>query len=383
MDDQKVVVTAPCVLFAFEHVSIPQTHSPAYDDIFQPKKGPNQKEKLHFINQLSQYRQNLAHVLVESTIGDVHIQAAGNFLSLLVHTMDQCRNNDTVHVKRQGATWTSALHIQHTEMHRSEDGEYDVSMAYLTLAFLLSNKAYAAIHNNAIAVDEALKSACHLMRQAAGVVQALQTNVTSKWTNIAIGRTTDVVPSTVDALISMFMGEAHQLAIWKGNLTGSLSTGSLVKLHQTTYRMYEKAEEKLRSLHEVDRSRLDPGLKQFIHNQLFLNRALMYKYLSMGAYTEGKYGLAVGFMRRAKASSPKIFPTPVTRLTTLRAHVEAELKVINELLVRYEHENSTIYYAAIPAEDQLTLPEGKPLFEPIPYTIPAIPTKFVDLRSAP
>lgn len=381
--DDKPLVTAPCVVFAFEHVSIPQPEHPSYESIFQPKKGPNQKEKVHFLKQLSQHRQNLFYVLTQSTTSDVHIQAAENFLSLLVHVWERTKDNDNIAVKKSAASWSSAIHFQSVDQHKCDDPQYDISMAYLTLAYLLANKANEAIHTTGTSAEEALKAACQCMRQAAGVVQALQTTVTSQWTNIAIGRSADVVPPTVDALICMFMGEAHQLAIWKGNLSGSISPGSLAKLHLMTSKLYEKAEGNLRSLHEVDLARLDPGIKQFVHSQVMLNRALAFKYLAMSAHTDGKFGQAVGYMRRAKVSAPKIFPTPVTRLTTLRAHVEAELQVIHSLLASYEHENSTIYYEAVPLDDQLTLPEAKPLFEPLPFAMPPLPVKLVDLRSAP
>eukprot|EP00301_Raphidiophrys_heterophryoidea_P027428 c9652_g2_i1.p1 GENE.c9652_g2_i1~~c9652_g2_i1.p1 ORF type:complete len:374 (-),score=98.20 c9652_g2_i1:108-1229(-) len=373
-------MTASLVLF--DPLPIPEPFH--YEIVFEPKACKNQKQKAHYLSQLTQYRENFRYALQTSSTFEHQIQAAEAFVAILIDVASQRKGNTTLKMKFMNFQWKTCLHNENLEFAQNDISEFDVSMSLLTLGYITVN--HATKHYNNQDDPDAIKMASQEFRKAAGIFQFLLVTVTEKWINLPRGRPVEVLKPVVQCLIDLCLAQAHQLAIVQGERTKTIGPAVLSKLLRHVVDSFEHANSCLQQLGEADRGVLNLDFKQFINLQVLLNRAKLCKVMAAQAYEQEKYGEAIAYLEKSIPSLNLLEGVPVRRtgrgLTSLYHEIDAEIPKIRQLLQGYKHDNSTIYFQEVPQDSKLKFPEAKSLFTFVPFQVPPLPVDRVDLKAA-
>ncbi|KAM7484529.1 hypothetical protein LguiA_000538 [Lonicera macranthoides] len=95
-------------------------------------------------------------------------------------------------------------------------------------------------------------------------------------------------------------------------------------------------------------------MQEFISSCKSLHELRAHKYLAEGQ-TNSQISVAIGVVRQSLINAQKNIP----KESLWRIIVKEEIKSMNEMLRKYQHENDFVWRAKIPLQHELPSPEGE------------------------
>eukprot|EP00004_Rigifila_ramosa_P004639 TRINITY_DN1511_c0_g1_i1.p1 TRINITY_DN1511_c0_g1~~TRINITY_DN1511_c0_g1_i1.p1 ORF type:complete len:276 (-),score=52.28 TRINITY_DN1511_c0_g1_i1:19-846(-) len=267
-------------------------------------------------------------------------------------------------------------------------------MTLWTLALLRCNAAAALINQLPLTVDLAqwsgpAKQAAQLLKEAAGVFNFLASSVATQFVNLPFERPPEMIRVVAQAMATITIAQAQQLAIRTGRLGSNISDSVLAKLCIDVYRRFDAAAALLRESsghfaailldlrppnNTTDFSALATALRSYLTVNQALYRGLALRFLGASARKEQKVGEALGFLglgvrQLGDCSIPTTANPLYQALRTILAAEIAELKIVHD---QVKKENDLVYFERVPTAGAIgeMIPEGRCIQEAVPFQQP-------------
>lgn len=241
---------------------------------------------------------------------------------------------------------------------KAESIYFELSSVLMVYTVALNNKAAknCATASTEQQKLEMYKESVNLFRKAASLIDYVRLNPMSSW------QATSRLPPELNqpimfSLQKFLLAQSQEVAYWIAEMK-NISDSAKVRISHLTFLLYHESYERLR---EGDRDGdywVNDSYGLYLRRKAFYWRAHTFKLLGIIAHSENRFGLSVGYLKRAAEV--------IEILSRERSHwhehfemVARETKEINNLAGVYERENMSVYFETIPKE--LPLPEAAPL----------------------
>ncbi|KAG5187524.1 BRO1-like domain-containing protein [Tribonema minus] len=325
------------------------------------------------IEHMDQAREDMARELASGNPNYQNVVAgARRYVPLIAQTLYSLEQaTDPVYLEAPlRFDWASGLGINPRVTWISNQAVvWDKCMALISQALAHADSVYNMVGAAAGGDDAVYAAAGRELRTAAGVLAHTASEELPRWVGeTAKGeRPPEAVPGVCEALSTLCLAQAQQMALGKALAGGKTPPTLLAKLCGGVADQMDAALSTLRDKAGAAYAKLAKPLLAHAAFQAALQRALAHLFLASHAWAREAYGAAIAHQRRGAALLARLPPppdAPPPELAALRAEAAAAL-------ASYERDNGAIYYDPVPGEPAAP-PDGVVMMKPEPYTVPPL-----------
>eukprot|EP01108_Squamamoeba_japonica_P002015 TRINITY_DN191_c0_g1_i1.p1 TRINITY_DN191_c0_g1~~TRINITY_DN191_c0_g1_i1.p1 ORF type:complete len:397 (-),score=49.87 TRINITY_DN191_c0_g1_i1:31-1179(-) len=276
--------------------------------------------------------------------------------------------------KKLPFAWTSPIH------HKDKESfiaiplfHYELLMMINLLAAARTNRALELM--NAIEpddeedFDEKAKLAAEQLRMSAGMYDYLARKAIVQWKNPPPETPYECNMTVAGAMRNLCLSAGQAIVVKKAKLHGT-SHGTVAKLSVGGFREAEKAFKAVVSMR--DEKCVHVGFKDFLHAHAVVHKANALKSLGEACYDDEKYGMAIGYLNKAKETimkveKPKEKAHPLYRY---KVDIEDAIRIVHHKAELYRQENESIYGKKEIDKDEVEVDQGTLMVKPVPFALP-------------
>ncbi|KAK6133861.1 hypothetical protein DH2020_032411 [Rehmannia glutinosa] len=281
--------------------------------------------------------------------------------NLVHHINSNCKNRQVIcWISNLKIRWSSVLtpssifHLHGPKFYQVDDMYFELGMTLFLYGALIREQALEVLSSDMV-------QSATLFRKAAGVYSYLAQQVFNNLSRTQ-ERPPEATPSVSFVMSLICLAEAQAVTAKKAEENGN--TGCLLaKLHCGVKEFMVEAINILQVATKECKD-VPSRLLDFMLSCKTLHESMSYKYLVQGLKSDGKIGIAIGYLRWAVANAKKSVPKDESWRLVYKQLIDE----LSGLLQKYEHENEFVWHEKVPFNDELPpLQQAVRIVSLIPY----------------
>ncbi|KAI9286800.1 BRO1-like domain-containing protein [Umbelopsis sp. AD052] len=208
--------------------------------------------------------------------------------------------------------------------------------------------------------------AADMLNKAAGIFSYIADSIEHPPPDSSSPRAIELHQDAAMALSKLAAADAQSAAISKALVHSKVSSSLIAKLYMGVANQYDTANGLLSSL---PNSEIASDLKRYLSDGTAFYKAMAKKHLSLDANDNQNAGIAVGFMREAKAELHALKKVSKSTLSithsTVASRATKEEEAVTDLLGTLTRLNDTVSYQTVPSRQELQkiVPNGRGILQ--------------------